>query len=100
MSPRFHRVLLSLFPALILALVAVAAVWGDNGVLARHSLQLDLEREKGDLAKIDRDNARLLRELDIEGGDRVLVERAVAEEIGWASEGTTIYRFDDAPSRP
>jgi cell division protein FtsB len=100
MSPRFHRVLLSLLPALILVLVAVGAVWGDNGVVARHSLQLDLEREKGALARIDRENARLLRELDLQGGDRVLVERAVAEEIGWASPGTTIYRFGPEDPKP
>ncbi len=98
MSPTFHRALLALLPALLLVAVAVAAIWGENGVFARFQLQRDLARETDELAALDRENAQLLRDIQQLGDDPLLVERAVAEEIGWARPGTTIYRFD--PSTP
>lgn len=100
MSPTFHRALLALLPALLLVAVAVAAIWGDNGVFARFELQRDLARETDELAALDRQNAQLLRDIQQLGDDPLLVERAVAEEIGWARPGTTIYRFDPPAPTP
>jgi cell division protein FtsB len=87
--------LLSLLPALVLVSIAVSAVWGDGGLLARHELKARLERDKASLAALERANQRLVSELVWLEKDPVLLERAVAEELGWAREGTTLYRFED-----
>lgn len=96
MSLSLHRTLYALLPALLLVGLAVAAIWGENGLVARAALQQQLSAEKEALAKLDRENARLLREIRMLGEDALLVERAAAEEIGWARSGATLYRFDDA----
>ncbi|MBA2320495.1 MAG: septum formation initiator family protein [Deltaproteobacteria bacterium] len=95
LSRLLSRVMVAFVPAILLLLVASAAVWGETGIVARQQLADRLKSETEALAAIDRENARLLRELDLLGSDPLLVERAAAEEIGWARKGTTIYRFED-----
>ena len=90
-----RRALLSLFPALFLGSIAASAVWGDGGLLARHELRARLEHEKAALADLERANQRLVSELVWLERDPVLLERAVAEELGWAREGATLYRFPE-----
>ena len=89
-----QRVLLALLPAMILASIAASAVWGESGLLARHVLRGRLDRAGGDLTALDRENQRLLRDLSVMEEDPVVLERIIAEELGWAREGTTLYRFD------
>ncbi len=95
MHPTLSRLLVAFVPAILLLLVATAAVWGETGIVARHHLVDRLASETEALARIDRENARLQRELTLLGTDPLLVERAAAEEIGWAREGATLYRFED-----
>lgn len=91
-----HRILLAVLPALVIGAVVIVAIWGDNGLLRREDLSEELEQANSDLLELQRDNQRLLRELHLLEEDPVAAERAVAEELGWATEGTTLYRFDDA----
>jgi cell division protein FtsB len=93
--PTLSRVVVAFVPAILLLLVATAAIWGETGIVARQQLAERLVAETDELAAIDRENARLQRELELLGSDPLLVERAAAEEIGWAREGTTLYRFED-----
>lgn len=95
-----QRAFLVFAPAAILVVIAVSAVWGEAGLLSRHELRGRLQREKQELARIERDNQRLLSELLWLDRDPVLLERAVAEELGWAREGTTLYRFPPEPESP
>ncbi len=90
-----QRVLLSMLPALVIMAVAVSAVWGDNGLLARLGLQVELGTANSELAAMGRHNERLLRELHSMELDPVVRERMVAEELGWGREDARIYRFDD-----
>jgi cell division protein FtsB len=81
---------------MVLASIAASAVWGESGVLARHALRARLERANDDLAALDRENQRLLRDLSVMEQDPVVLERIIAEELGWAREGSTVYRFEPA----
>lgn len=92
-----QRTLLALLPAVVLASIAASAVWGESGLLARHGLRQRLDRANADLATLDRENQRLVREIKGIDEDPLVLERLVAEELGWAREGTTLYRFDVAP---
>ena len=90
----FQRVVLALLPALLLAGIAASAVWGDNGLLERHRLRTELRQANDELARVERENDQLLRELTTGDQDEVVLERMVAEELGWGREDATIYRFD------
>ena len=91
--PLLQRVLLALLPALVIASLAASAIWGESGLLARHQLRGRLVEANQDLASVERENQRLLRRLRLMEQDPVLLERVVAEELGWGREGTTLYRF-------
>lgn len=95
-----HRVLLAVIPALLIGAVVVSAIWGDNGLLARYQLQVELESNQAELAALDRENQRLLRELSLIERDPVVVERILADELHWGREGAVLYRFDDEPTEP
>ena len=80
---------------MILSALAASAVWGESGLLARRLLADQLEHSNAELAAIDRENQRLLRQLRLMEQDPAVLERLVAEELGWAREGTTLSRVDD-----
>lgn len=63
-------------------------------MLARERLVERLSASNDELARIERENQLLLWNLRRMEQDRAVLERLVAEEIGWAREGTLIVRFD------
>ena len=69
-------------------------MFGDNGMNVRWRLDQDLRVQNEALASVERDNQRLLRELNLADRDPVILERMVAEELGWGQEGATLYRFE------
>jgi len=75
--------------------LAFSAIWGQSGLVQRHRLKVQLQTASAELATLERENQRLLRELQLMEEDSVVMERMVAEELGWAAPGATIYRFDD-----
>jgi cell division protein FtsB len=81
-------------PALALVIVATSAVWGANGLLEWQRLESVRVDASVDLATLERHNQRLLREMRLMDSDPVVLERLVAEELGWGREGTTLVRFD------
>jgi cell division protein FtsB len=89
------RLLLTLIPAVIIVSVALSAVWGNNGLVTRAKLRGELDHAAARLATVDRENQRLLRELQLMEQDPQVLERVVAEELSWGRQGATIYRFDD-----
>lgn len=91
-----RRLLLALLPAMVIASVGLSAIWGDNGLMARHRLERELAEASADLAGMERENQRLLRELVLMEQDPLTMERLVAEELGWGGEDTTIYRFESS----
>lgn len=95
MRPRLvHRIVLAVLPALVIGAVVITAIWGDNGLLRREELSDELREANAELSDLQRENQRMLRELHALEEDPVAAERAVAEELGWASEHTTVYRFE------
>jgi cell division protein FtsB len=92
-TPTVHRVLLAVLPALVLVVIGASAIWGESGLLARNKLQQRLEDANEDLAALERENQRLVRELQVLERDPLALERVIAEELEWAREGTVIYRF-------
>ena len=96
--PLLQRAFLALLPALVISGLAASARWGESGLLARQQLREQLAAANHDLADVERDNQRLLRELRLMDHDTLLLERMVAEELAWGRPGDVIYRFEDAPT--
>jgi cell division protein FtsB len=90
-------VLLAVLPAFVIGAVVLSAIWGDNGLIRRLELREELERANVELRQTQRDNTRLLRELRLLEDDPIATERVIAEELEWATDGTTLYRFDEEP---
>lgn len=94
------RLALTIVPALILALIAVSAIWSDGGLLVRYQLERQKERAIEENAALTRENARLAREISVLDQDPRAVEREVADAIGRAREGATLYTFGEAAPAP
>ena len=90
----FQRLALAILPALVLVSVAVAAIWGDNGLTARHQLRLELEGANDRLAAIDTENQVLLWNLVQMERDPIVLERIIADELAWGPPGAVLYRFE------
>lgn len=90
------RTLLVLLPAVLMVSVGVSTIWGESGLLARHQLERELVEANAELAAIERENQRLIRELRLMDEDPAVLERLVAEELGWGRADATIIRFVDA----
>lgn len=89
-----RRVLLALLPAMITVAVAVSAIWSDGGLVARQRLAVEVADANAELATVERENQRLLRQLHLMDADPVVLERMVADELGWGRQGATLYRFE------
>jgi cell division protein FtsB len=97
--PLVHRVLFALLPAALLSGLFATVVWGEKGLIRHAELRTELRDANNALRHLERKNQRLLRELHALDEDRIVVERVVAEDLGWASAGTTLYHFSE-PHRP
>ena len=95
-SLQLQRLLLAILPAVLLGSIAATTIWGQSGVFTRRTLQEELVEAREEVAEVQRENQRLLWELRAMERDPVVVERMVADELLWGSEGATLYRFDDA----
>ena len=93
-----HRVLLVVVPLAITVTVVVSTIWSDHGLLARHQLQVELVHAQAELAEVERENQRLLREIRVMERDPVVLERLVADELRWGREGDVIYDFGEEGS--
>lgn len=94
------RLLLTVVPMLLIVGIGASTLWGHNGVFARAALEADAQRAAARLAKVDRENQRLLRDLALMETDPVVLERMVAEELLMARDGATLYLFaPDAEAR-
>lgn len=94
MDARLRRILLALVPAFVVVGLIWAAIAGDNGLLRRHRMQMDLARVHRRLTSVEGENARLDRELVQLRTDETVVRRAIGEELLLVPAGSTIYRFE------
>jgi len=95
LHPAIRRLLLTGFPALLVASVVATTIWGEHGLLKRLELERELHDANDRLARIERDNQRLLRELATMHTDPVVLERVAADEIQYAQPGTVLFKFDE-----
>jgi cell division protein FtsB len=80
-------------PAGIVVTVLYLAVVGENGLVKRRELTVDLAKVERRLVVIRAENAALAREVARLRDDPGAQERAAAEELLLVPEGSTVYRF-------
>jgi len=93
--PLLSTVVFRIIPAGILAAFTAAAIWGRDGLEARDQLRGRFDAAQAELARLDVENQRLLRELRVLDRSPEARERMVADELQLARPGTTIVRFRD-----
>ncbi|MFN7143741.1 MAG: FtsB family cell division protein [Myxococcota bacterium] len=89
-----RRILLTLVPAGVVVALIHATILGDNGLVRRHRMQVDLERAQRKLAVVQEENARLEREVRQLQSDETTIRRAIGEELRLVPAGSVIYRFE------
>lgn len=93
MDKLIRRLLLNVLPAAMVVSMIYLAVFGSNGLAARHRLQLELDREARRMEQVTAENARLRREIHELHGNALTLQRAAAEELQLVPPGSTVYRF-------
>lgn len=93
-APALRRLLLAALPALAMLGVGLSTLFGPGGLIRYQSLQDELTDATDDLAALERDNQALILQLSTLESDPVAIERAVADELGYARQGSTLYRFE------
>jgi cell division protein FtsB len=83
-------------PAAVVVVLAATVAWGEKGVVRLVELRVELREANAQLRAIERKNQRLIRDIHALEQDRTAVERVVAEELGWATPQTTLYRFAES----
>ena len=91
------RLVFAIAPALVISVLFVIMMWGEEGLHTRGQLREQLVEERQHLAELDRENQRLLRQIKLMERDPVVLERLVAEQLQLAAEGAVLYAFDDQP---
>ena len=81
-------------PAAVLIGIALSAIWGENGLMEWRRLEQARVEASDQLAAIQRDNQRKQREIHLMMSDRVVMERLIADQLGWAREGSTLIKFE------
>lgn len=89
-----RRILLTLVPAGVVVALIHATILGDNGLVRRHRMQVDLERAQRKLAVVQEENARLEREVRQLQTDETTIRRAIGEELRLVPDGSVLYRFE------
>lgn len=89
-----RRLLWNVLPALLVVGMIYLALWGEDGLWARHRVELELARTERRLADVDAANARLAREVRALQGDPTTLQRAATEELLLVPAGSTVYRFE------
>lgn len=89
-----RRILLTLVPAGVVVALIHATILGDNGLVRRHRMQVDLERAQRKLAAVQEENARLEREVRQLQTDETTIRRAIGEELRLVPDGSVLYRFE------
>ena len=81
-------------PAAVLIGIALSAIWGENGLMEWRRLEQDRVEASDQLAAIQRDNQRKQLDIRLMMSDRVVMERLIADQLGWAREGSTLIKFE------
>lgn len=96
-TPAFlQRLALVVVPGVVVVVLAATVAWGEKGVMRLVELRVELRDANAQLRAIERKNQRLIRDLHALEQDRTAVERVVAEELGWATSESTLYRFAES----
>jgi cell division protein FtsB len=90
-------VVLLILPAAAVVGIITFAVIGENGLIRRHRMLVELARTERRLAAVEEQNLLLRRQVDQLANDPVTQRRAVAEELLLVPAGSTVYRFEPAP---
>jgi cell division protein FtsB len=81
----------------LLALLVVAAVLGDNGVLHLWRLRTELAALQRDVQALEAENERLSRIIGELRNNPAVIERIAREELGLVRPGERVLRFPRTP---
>ncbi len=97
---RYRRTLL----VLAVVFLFVHDIFGTHGFLAMRRTQKEIDRLRGDLAKLNEDNRQLVDQVKALRSDPKLIEKIARDELGLARRGEIIIKVPapakNDPARP
>ncbi|HWC01708.1 MAG TPA: septum formation initiator family protein [Methylomirabilota bacterium] len=80
-----------------LLVLAIMALFGDNGVLALRQLRGEVDTLVGEVRRLEIENERLSRAISELQEDPAVIERIAREELGLVRPGERVLRFPRSP---
>lgn len=100
MSRRLRAILYQVVPTLVLFGLAAYTVWGEHGYLAWSERDREADAARAELARIERENDRLLLRVREMQDDPLVLERLAADELGLVRPGGRLYVFEGQGAEP
>jgi|JI6StandDraft_1071083.scaffolds.fasta_scaffold964921_1 cell division protein FtsB len=95
MLSRATNILYRAVPSALLIGLVLASAHGGDSILRYWELRQTATESLDAWAQQERQNTRMLLQIRQLDSDPVNVERLIAEELGMAREGATLYHFDE-----
>ncbi len=92
---RLQRVAALLGPSLMVVVVVVWTLVGPNGLRDLYTLSRHADEARDRWANLEKENTRLLLDLQRLQADPINLERLAADQLGLVRPGTTLYAFDE-----
>lgn len=88
-----QRFLLAILPSMLITGIALTALFGDSGYLAKLRLETRIQEVNEELGKLEGSNRHLLRDLMHSRASEKRLERTIVDEMGLVAPGTVLYTF-------
>ena len=83
----------------ILGVLAIHDIFGAHGILAMQRTQKQMEQLRGDIARLNKENAALADHVKSLKTDPKVIER-IAREMGMARPGELIFKLPEPAKKP
>lgn len=90
------KIVFTAIPAAVMIALTMFIIWGNKGLVRQIELKQELSVANTELAEIQRQNQRMLRQLKAMHADPRVMERVAGEELNMGVAGARIIRFSDA----
>ena len=85
----------------LLVLVLMHTLFGPYGYFSMRRSQQEIEQLRGEIDRLDRENAQISGEIRALQTDPAAIEKVAREDMGLARPGEMIFRLpDDPPAKP
>ena len=88
-----QRFLLAILPSMLIAGIALTALFGESGYLAKLRLETRIQEVNMELSRLEAENRHVSGNLMHSRSSEKRLERTIVDEMGLVAPGTVLYTF-------